>query len=664
MLDVSRHYMPIEGIKRLLRGAAACGMNRLHWHLTDDQGWRLEIRSYPRLTEKGSRRGPAVFGSDDETQNNDGYYTQDEVRDVVRFADELGISIVPEIEIPGHASAMLHAYPEYGCRRTVADRTGLHTEQTPYTYDVGTIAGVFPNLICAGRDDAVNFLKGILDEVCELFPGPEVHIGGDEAIKQHWRRCPDCQKRIRQLGLKDEHDLQRWLVLQIGDYLAHKGKKTIVWNESLDGGILPDYFIVQHWLGNDADTAAFMAAGGKVISSETTYYYLSRPYPGLDVHDIWTAPAVPDYAKDHPENLIGLECPLWSERVTNPERAEYLLFPRMCAVALKAQGGGHVPPWPEFLEKVRAVNGRVAALGIAGAPEAEWVYAPEEAQRLRADIEGKRRALPEMAATWRIADGLMSQEALEKLIKAIDLPEAFALRVMDHAWARVPEFCGDVSPDTEDGVPTLAEHLLRAVYNRESGPWKGIPEDIFIATMKAFTRFVREHEASTGYCAFDRGFWTTRQADALLFRIGELEYELIERDGVKALSLHIPSDAVLTPDRLNASVDATRAFMKAYRPAWENAPMLCHSWLLSPKLKDLLPENSRILGFQRGFDVASEDPDSDDGVSWIFGLTGEQARTTPLDDYREDTTLQRAVKALMRAGGHVGEARGALVRPF
>ena len=251
MLDAARHFMPASDVCRIIEAAALCGMNRMHWHLTDDQGWRVEIRRYPRLTKIGSVRGRSFFGAANEEENNTGFYTQDEIRQVVAFAKARGVEIVPEIEVPGHASAMLAAYPQFGCRRVVPGPEGDTVEDAPYDYQVGTIAGVFPNLICAGRDDAVRFLKDILDEITELFPGREIHIGGDEAIKQHWRRCPDCQKRIRDEKLADESELQRWLVLQIGQYLAQKGRKTIVWNESLEGGLLPEHFIVQHWLGNE-----------------------------------------------------------------------------------------------------------------------------------------------------------------------------------------------------------------------------------------------------------------------------------------------------------------------------------------------------------------------------------------------------------------------------
>ena len=270
MLDVSRHFMSVEDVLKLLDAAAVCGVNTMHWHLTDDQGWRIEIKKYPRLTQVGSVRGDSFFGAVSETEHNCGYYTQEEIRRVVAYALERGIQIIPEIEIPGHASAMLAAYPQFGCGREVVKNGESVEIELPYDRHVVNIGGIFPNLICAGKEEAIRFLKDVLDEVTDLFPAPYVHIGGDEALKLHWRRCPHCQKRMRREGLKNEEELQRALVLQIGAYLAEKGKQTIVYNDCLAGGILPKHFIVQQWLGNHRATAEFLKSGGKVIRCPTT----------------------------------------------------------------------------------------------------------------------------------------------------------------------------------------------------------------------------------------------------------------------------------------------------------------------------------------------------------------------------------------------------------
>ena len=411
MLDVARHMMPVEDVCRLIDAAARCGMNRMHWHLTDDQGWRVEIKKYPKLTQIGSVRGDSYFGRMSETENNNGFYTQEEVRRVVAFARERGVEIVPELEVPGHASAMLAAYPEYGCAGQRVEAEGPRRLERPYEYRVMNIGGVFPNLICAGKDGAIRFLEDILDELTELFPGPEFHIGGAEALKLHWRRCPDCQRRIREEGLRDEEDLQRWLVLKVGEYLARKGKRPIVWNESLAGGPLPKHFIVQHWRGNDEETAAFMADGGEVIWSDTTHYYLDYPYSSSDAYGIWSAP-LPEYARGHEDALLGIECPLWTERVTNIDRAAYLLFPRLPAVALKLSGRTF-PDWDSFREALVQTREALAPLGLKWAPEREWRLSEADAEADR-EADARFRSTPGADAASELVRRLIEQDEWER----------------------------------------------------------------------------------------------------------------------------------------------------------------------------------------------------------------------------------------------------------
>ena len=661
MLDVSRHYMPLEDVWRLLDAAALCGVNTLHWHLTDDQGWRLEIKKYPRLTQVGAQRGPSYFGSVSETQHNCGFYTQEEVRRTVAYAAELGIQIIPEIEVPGHASAMLAAYPQFGCRRT-AVRQGEQIElEAPYDYRVLNIGGIFPNLICAGRDEALRFLEDILDEVTSLFPAPYVHIGGDEALKLHWRRCPDCQRRIREQGLKDEEELQRWLVLEVGKYLAQKGKKVIVYNDCLAGGLLPSHFIVQQWLGLERETGEFLKNGGQVIRSETRHYYYDYAYSAIDAHTIWSAPVLPEYAEGAEAGLLGIECMLWTERVTDLNRAAQLLFPRLPAAILKYRHPEY--SWEEFRGALREIQRKLEALGLTGAPEALWQLTPQAREEDRRKDEGLRTT-PETLLVEQEERQLLRQEALEKLLRQIEMPRPFALQVMDEAWKALPAYCGRDSSDGGEGAAELAAQLFTAVDNREEGPWRDIPQEIWLDTMKCFTRFVREHHRSLGFYGFDRGFWTTRQISARLFRIGQLEYELREAEGRKFLDLHIPSDARLDMGLLDASLGAARQFLEDCFPDWAQAPVECESWLLSPALKALLPEGSNILRFQRAFRITEVDPEPVDVLEWVFRLTESQQKTTPLHELPEETSLQRSMKAYLLSGGKVGTARGILCAGF
>ncbi len=433
MLDVCRHYMPVENIKKLIKAAEICGLNRMHWHLADDQGWRIEIKKYPMLTEIGSKRGLSFFGAVSETENNCGYYTQAEAREIVAYAKEHGIEIIPEIELPGHASAMLAAYPQYGCRRRVLSQKSEQIISNPYNYEVENAGGIFPNLICAGKDEAVRFLKDIMDEIVELFPFEAVHIGGDEALKLHWRRCPDCQRRIKEHGLKDEEELQRWLVLEIGQYLFQKGKNTIVFNDCLAGGMLPKYFIVQHWMGNQQETAEFMKEGGKVIYSDIEHFYFDYPYSSIDVHHIWEAPLIPEYALGYEENLLGMECMLWAERITNLERAAYLLFPRVAAASLKASKVNEIKDWEQFEQEVQKLQEQIEELGLKGAPKKDWKLTPQDAEKDRIEEKERRTSSGALQAD-RTEERLLLQEELEKAIKAIDLPENFILHTMDSAW--------------------------------------------------------------------------------------------------------------------------------------------------------------------------------------------------------------------------------------
>lgn len=661
MLDVSRHFMPAPDVLKLLDAAALCGLNTMHFHLTDDQGWRVEIKKYPKLAAVGSERGDSYFGSVSETEHNCGFYTQDQIRQIVAHARQRGIQVIPEIEIPGHASAMLAAYPEFGCRRTVIQNGAEVEIESPYDYRVLNTGGIFPNLICAGKPESRRFLEDILDEIAELFPAPYVHIGGDEALKQHWRRCPDCQRRIRREGLKNEEELQRSLVLEVGEYLAKKGKKTIVYNDCLAGGLLPQHFIVQHWLGNDRQTGAFLKSGGQVIRSDLEHYYFDYAYSDIDVYKIWSAPAVPAYAQGAQEGPVGMECMLWTERITNLNRAAQLLFPRVPAAVLKVTRPEL--SWEEFSQALRETQENLEAMGISGAPERLWNLSPQDREADRQE-DAHLRTSPQAQLAEQEELRLLLQEELEKLLEKIEMPRPMALRVMDEAWKELPDYSGREASDGGDGVEELTAQLLTALQNREDGPWENIPEPIWVDTMKCFSRFVGEHHRSLGRYGFDRGFWTTRQVGAKLFRIGQLEYELKEEDGKKTIDLHIPSDARMDMGLLDESVARAREFLKEYFPDWAEESMECESWLLSPVLASLLPENSNILSFQRAFEMISQDPEPQDVLEWVFRLTQGQQKTTPLEALPEETCLQRSMKAFLLSGGRVGVAQGRLVRPF
>lgn len=646
MLDSARHFIPVEEIKKLIRAAGICGMNRLHWHLTDDQGWRIEIRKYPKLTEIGSVRGRSFFGGVSETENNDGFYTQEEIREIVRFAGEAGLEVIPEIEIPGHAGALLSAYPEYGCRGAAARE-----------YAVEKGGGIFPNLICAGKESSVRFLEDILDEVMELFPCKMIHLGGDEALKLRWRRCPDCQRKIAAKGLKDEDALQHDLILEIGGYLAARDRETVVWNDVLNGGTLPPHFIVQQWMGGEDLTRQFMKDGGRVICSDIRVYYFDYPYGSTDLRKIWQYPRIPDWAEGYDNQLLGLECPLWSERITDTDTASFLLFPRLAAAGLKARGE---LPWPDFLEEIRKTQRRIQQLGLRCAPEEMWDMAEAEAAADR-QADHDRMYAPEAQPYMLRTQRLVLLEKTERLMRQIGIPEAFLLQAGDRILA---EADGKPKNENDRGAEKLILQLMEAVSSRESGPWKPIPEKIWLDTMKCFPRFIAEHRRSFGTDGFDRYGWTVRQIECRLFRIGELEYELLEESGKRAVSLHIPSDTRLESDLLNDSVGQAKEFLARYFPEWKKQPMICESWLLSPKLKALLPPESRILRFQDAFDLTEEDPEDMAALEWVFYVPERLQASVRTESLPETTSLQRKMKSLLLAGEKPGSARGILSRAF
>ena len=662
MLDVSRHYMPVNEIRRFITAARLCGMNRMHFHLTDDQGWRIEIRKYPRLTEIGSIRGESSFGGCSRTENNNGYYTQDQIREIVAFAAENGIDVIPEIEIPGHASAMLAAYPEAGCRRTLFGRYGERRGESRWDCGVQTGGGIFPNLICAGRDEVIRFLEDILDEVTGLFPFPMVHIGGDEALKLHWRRCPDCRRRMREQGLEDENDLQRWLVMEIGRYLAAKGRETIVWNDVLAGGTLPDYFIVQQWRDGEKETRAFLEGGGRVILSDTRWCYFDYPYGRTDLKTIYDVPRMPEWMKGFEDRLIGTECPLWTERVTNAKRAAFLMFPRLAAAGVLA-GEKEKPTWDAYLRKVGEICAAIEKeTGLKAAPGEYWVMSPEAAEADRA--ADQERICAEGARPFaRMVGQLVLLDETERLMRKLKIPEDFALRAGDTALA---EIMGEdpSDPPHEDGADDLIRQMMQVVYNRKYGPWKGIPEEVWLATMGCYPRFVAEYRRMHGRDGFGTAEWAVRQRDARLFRLGDLEYEMREQDGKREIALHIPFDARLEPEPLNASLAKARTFFREYFPAYADAPMVCDSWLLAPSLKEMLPAASRIRQFQDAFELTERDDEDDAALGWVFWIPEEKRKELKPEELPEDTSLQRAMKKRLVAGLQTGTAKGRLVRKF
>ena len=332
-LDVARHFFPVMFIERLLDLMALYKLNTFHWHLTDDQGWRIEIRSRPRLTEVGSRRGATPLPHDRHQSDGApyaGHYTQDEVRRVVAYAAARGITVVPEIEMPGHALAALASYPELGCRGQ--------------GYQVGTSWGIESEVLCAGRESTFTFLEEVLSEVLELFPSRFIHVGGDECPKQSWRGCRHCQERRTAEGLRDEDELQSWFIRRIGAWLADRGRRLVGWDEILEGGLAPGATVMS-WRGIEGGVAA-ASSGHDVVMSPNTHcyfdYYQSRDtaaeppaiggyLPLRQVYDFEPVPPAIDAARA--AHVLGVQGNVWTEYIPSEEQVEYMAFPRALALA-------------------------------------------------------------------------------------------------------------------------------------------------------------------------------------------------------------------------------------------------------------------------------------------------------------------------------------------
>jgi hexosaminidase len=310
LLDCGRHFMSTQFIKQTLDIMSTYKMNVFHWHLTEDQGWRIEIKKYPKLTEVGAYRM-------ENGQRYGGYYSQAEIKEIVEYASRLHITVIPEIELPGHSSAAIAAYPELSC-------TG---KQIP----VETEWGVFKDIYCAGNDKTLQFINDVMDEVCALFPAKYIHIGGDEAPKVRWESCSKCQKRIKENHLNDEAHLQTWLIEQVAIHLKKKGKSIIGWDEILEGGI-PGDAVIQSWRGMQGGIDAARKNHG-VIMSPTSHCYFDYGLDGIDTRKVYEFEPIPAELSSTQSGFIwGGECNMWTERAPQ-ETVHSKILPRMLALS-------------------------------------------------------------------------------------------------------------------------------------------------------------------------------------------------------------------------------------------------------------------------------------------------------------------------------------------
>ena len=339
MLDCSRHFFPVKFVKEYIDLIALHNMNRLHWHISDDQGWRFSVPGYPKLTEVGSKRAQTVLGHNSEVEDGTpygGYYTDDEIRDIVKYAAERYITIVPEVDMPGHMMAALASYPELGC--------------TGGPYKTGEYWGVYRDILCAGNEKVYSFIKDVLNHVCDLFPGQYIHIGGDESPRVRWEHCPKCQAMIAKLGLKDKDGqakealLQGYFANRVQKYLETKGRRVIGWDELL-GCDVDTSATIMSWRGAEPG-AKGAALGHDVIMSPSTSLYFDHyqskntgeepmAIGGFsDVKNVYNAePVAPELDAKAKAHIIGVQANLWTEYIASPNYAEYMVLPRMAALS-------------------------------------------------------------------------------------------------------------------------------------------------------------------------------------------------------------------------------------------------------------------------------------------------------------------------------------------
>ena len=377
MLDSARHFQSPAFVMRLIDWMAANKLNRLHWHLVDDQGWRIEIRKYPRLTGISAQRIPATAPGAPPLPPTGGFYTQAQIRQIVTYAQARGIVIVPEIEMPGHATSAIRAYPALGMGVPLPD--GVWSDW-----------GVFPWLYNSD-DTTFAFLQDVLDEVMALFPSPWIHIGGDEAAKAQWQADPATQARIKALGLKDEDALQGWFMARIGRYLAGHGRQVIGWDEILDGGVPADA-VVMSWRGIDGAITAAKAGHDTILSAAPTLYFDHRQGSGpqeppgrgalvtlADVYGFDPAPTA--LTPDQRRHILGLQGNLWTEHVRTEARAAWMIFPRAAAVAEIGWSPAGTRDYGGFLTRLKPQLNRMKPLGLVAADSAFTAVAPPEERR-------------------------------------------------------------------------------------------------------------------------------------------------------------------------------------------------------------------------------------------------------------------------------------------
>lgn len=386
-LDVARHIFPVAFIKKYIDLLAMHKMNTFHWHLTEDQGWRIEIKKYPKLTEIGSKRYGTIIGHHPGTGNDEteygGFYTQEEVKDIVKYATERHVTVIPEIELPGHASAAIAAYPFLSCfpeeptviTKDMGSKAGKEAQANGTPKIVQETWGVFDDVFCAGDEQTFQFLEDVLAEVIPLFPSEYIHIGGDECPKSNWKRCPDCQKRITDNNLADEHELQSYFIQRIEKYLNANGKKIIGWDEILEGGLAPNATVMS-WRGEKGGIEAANQHHDVIMTPGHSCYFdhyqtedkYNEPLAiggKTTVADVYAYEPVPnELSAEERSYVLGAQGNVWTEYMDTTDDVEYMILPRMTALSEVVWTQKDAKNWDDFKSRLNTMRNRYDSMGL------------------------------------------------------------------------------------------------------------------------------------------------------------------------------------------------------------------------------------------------------------------------------------------------------------
>jgi hexosaminidase len=379
-LDVCRHFFPISFVKKYIDYLAAYKFNTFHWHLTDDQGWRIEIKKYPELINIGSKRNGTLIGrypgKGSDNKPYGGFYTQAEIKEVVQYAKERHIDVIPEIEMPGHSSAAIAAYPWLSCfpAKPTEIPANMISQKSVDEQKAGRIKlvqetwGVFDDVFCAGKDSTFKFLENVIDEVSALFPSKYFHLGADECPKTHWKICAACQKRMKDNNLKDEHELQSWFVQRIEKYLNSKGKTMIGWDEILEGGLAPNA-VVMSWRGEAGGIEAAKQKHNVIMTPGNPVYFDHTQSKNEDsvtiggynpIENVYAyEPVSKELSAEEGKYILGAQANMWTEYQSNTRKIEYQLFPRITALSEVLWSPKEKRDWKDFERRLPIIFERL-----------------------------------------------------------------------------------------------------------------------------------------------------------------------------------------------------------------------------------------------------------------------------------------------------------------